>query len=160
MKHKKPDKKALAGSETFVHDVVIADSEAVSGYLKEVDASEFIHTPLLEKMYKHIKKRLTYNLEGKAKEDVVLAAFIERIARTAVVLQDIEQRVLGGHTLSKEEKDFYIKQQKEHSSCLEKFKNILFTEHRKIKATVLDELSKEIHGGETRKTVKSLEIKE
>ena len=159
LRHKRPDKELLAGSQSFVNDVVIADPEAVSGYLREVDIGEYISDEKLIKMYRHIRKRLTNNLEGKAAEDPVLAAFIERIARTGVILQEIEQRALNAATImSKDEREFYIKQQKEHASCLEKFKNILFVEHRKIKATVLDELAEEIHGGKTRKTVKKLEI--
>ncbi len=150
MKQKKPKAEIILESENKDVDILVADPKEVEKYLKNICITQHLGTKEEKIIYAYIRDSLTKSLNQKSKADVVFAALIERIARTAVLLNRTELVLLSMKGMAitsqtkKGQKSDYILLQQEHRKCLETFANLRFAEGRKNKTKVLEELRRSI----------------
>ena len=148
-KNKKLDADALVSSQDPAVDFVVADEAVLQEYMKSMDFSQLIGPERERNVYKRFKEALNSALSAGQKNDVVLAALIERIARTAVFLEKLERLMVSAEdvfnmaSLKFDQKD-YLQLQAEHRKCLEMYCNLKFLEKKKVRTTVLEELRRTV----------------
>lgn len=151
MHNKKPDIGALIeGSRNFDERVVAASPEVVEQYLSTLNFEAEITEERDRNVYRKFRSILMGSLGERTRKDFLFAALIERIARSAVMLERIEKLLMSKNLsatmlFNANMKMDYIKLQEEHRKCIETFANLKFAQERHGKVKVLEELRKIVH---------------
>ena len=148
MKNKIANNESLAHRELETDPALAIPSagrKAIEAYLAGVDMSEFISDKADAKLYGFIRKQLMDSLGEKSSTDIIFSALIERIARTAVVLQRLDKLTVSSNvpfTLMQQKglKSDYLGIMKEHRECVEAFVNLRYSFESKPKGKTLERL--------------------
>lgn len=129
--------------------IAVMGREGIRKYLDGVDMSEFISDKSDKKLYLFIRDQLIESLNPRNSNDLVFSALIERIARTAVLLQRLDKLTVSSNipfTLMQEKglKSDYLGIQVEHRKCVEAFVNLRYAFESKPKGKTLERLRETI----------------
>lgn len=150
MKQKIPNAETLENSGAADIEISLSDKVELRRYLAKVNMLDVIPDNQKE-LYKYIRKTLSAGLTDRHRMDVVFAVLIERIARTAILMDIMERQMVqmtvpattigGGTGLAKSE---YNVLQMEHRKCIEAFTNLKFAYDTKKKITTLERIRHEL----------------
>lgn len=158
MKNKSANEKALElhQSETIDTDIVATSSDVVTNYLHEISYIKSIEEPELKKLYEYVRGSLRDSLGPRESTNPIYAALIERIARTAVILDKIEKAVFTVGHMTKEDLlshkykgSSYPLLLTEHRKCIETFMTLIHASKTKGKGKVVETLKTLIRQEET-----------
>ena len=130
-------------------DLPLMGREGIRRYLEGVDMSEFITDKNDKRLYHFIRQELIESLSPRNSADLIFSALIERIARTAVILQRLDKLTCASSipfTLMQQKglKSDYLGIQVEHRRCVEAFVNLRYAFETKPKGKVLERLRETI----------------
>lgn len=149
MKQKHGDT-SLEGSDDFAVDVVATERSVVGQYL---DRNVFDGS-LCEKekaLYDYNRKMLSDSLDERTAKNPVMAALIERIARSGILIERFERLVIQTDGLDRQQLErttmrgsSYITLLSEHRKCIETFVNIRWAYDQKKPKRTLETLRQTI----------------
>lgn len=150
MKNKSENEKILElrESEERSADIVSADQETVRKYLIEVSCKDQIKEPELQKLYDYIRNTLSESLGHKDSSNPIYAALIERIARTALILDKMERLLFQSEAMNKDEVlsakykgSTYPLLLTEHRKCIETLSMLIQSSKTQKKGKIIEKLS-------------------
>lgn len=139
---------------------VAKPKEIVKKYLESIDMRRLVGPNTNLDIYYQSRDILYEGLQKNANDDPVIAALIERVARTALILDKYDRKIIIGSEMTKDEMADYHKIQEQHRKCLEAFKNITFIEHRVVKESVLERLKKTVNSDGKNEEVKTITMEQ
>ena len=145
MRTKKANSELIYPDEMGVDMALItAQNEALRQYLAKSSVEDMLDDKQ-RGLYSFIRTTMMENLTTKTRKGLVFACLIERIARTAVLLDKIERYILvGNRATNKETFDLnnkeYTKITQEHRHCIETYENLRWALENKRNTKLVEKM--------------------